>query len=405
MAVLLISHDLRAAASMADRILIMKEGKIVEDAPAAELFEEPKHVYTKQLLLDMKKGEKPFEMTAGCEKKEPLLEMMHVSKVYKDFKISSFGKNQLKEAVKDVSLTLYKGEIFGLVGESGCGKSTLANMIAGILPADAGMIRFHGETLHSLEEGRKREQIRRIQMVFQDCTGSLDPRWTIRQSVAEPLSFAADTQKDERLWKAEKLLLKMGLTREETDRLPKDLSGGQRQRAVIARALMSEPELLILDEPVSALDVSVQEQILKQLFALQQERRLTYLFISHDLQVIRRMSRRAAVMFAGEIVESGSTEELYKAPWHPYTKALLLAVLPSDRKKARKKRTEILLEEKEPAGQEGCVYAARCGYCMACCREEKPELYTYETRKIRCFLYSEKHTARRDDKYRMTSQI
>ncbi|MBU3876022.1 ABC transporter ATP-binding protein [Faecalicatena sp. AGMB00832] len=392
-AILFVSHDLGVIASLCRRVLVMQAGKLVEEGTVEDIFYEPRHPYTRKLLAQASKLQKlPENVKAG----EPLLRIEHVSKFYTD--IGYWKKQEKTEAVLDVSLQIGRGETYGLVGESGCGKSTLAKMVTGLLKPTAGRIVYEGE---------KKRLKYPIQMVFQDPYASLNPRMTIGDILEEPLLLNTEDSKEERLRKIEELLKLVGLTLEDAQKYPRAFSGGQRQRIGIARALILEPELLICDEPVSALDVSIQEQILSLLENIQKERGISYLFISHDLNVVKRISRKMGVMYAGSLVETGSTKEIYSDPWHPYTKALLSAVLVPDPWKARRKKGVLHTEEKKvevPLGR-GCPFAPRCGYAMACCFTGRPDWYQFEGRKIACFLYSEEHAGRRSGSMKMTSQI
>lgn len=392
-AILFVSHDLGVIASLCRRVLVMQAGKLVEEGTVEDIFYEPRHPYTRKLLAQASKLQKlPENVKAG----EPLLRIEHVSKFYTD--ISYWKKQEKTEAVLDVSLQIGRGETYGLVGESGCGKSTLAKMVTGLLKPTAGRIVYEGE---------KKRLKYPIQMVFQDPYASLNPRMTIGDILEEPLLLNTEDSKEERLRKIEEMLKLVGLTLEDAQKYPRAFSGGQRQRIGIARALILEPGLLICDEPVSALDVSIQEQILSLLENIQKERGISYLFISHDLNVVKRISRNMGVMYAGSLVETGSTKEIYADPWHPYTKALLSAVLVPDPWKARRKRGVLHTEEKKvevPLGR-GCSFAPRCGYAMDCCFTGRPDWYQFEGRKIACFLYSEEHAGRRSGSMKMTSQI
>lgn len=245
-------------------------------------------------------------------------------------------------------------------------------------------------------------------MVFQNCAQALDPKRTIGEALTEPLEIRGGGMQD--VWKTEaaEMLFKVGLESEILEKYPGELSGGQRQRIGIARALMLKPELFVLDEPVSALDVTVQEQILQLLERLQREQELTYFFISHDLNVVRRICDRIGVLYNGRLVESGDAEQLYREPWHPYTKELMLSTLTADPKKMRRRRNVPGLTSGGGTGsgeENGCPYADRCGYVMECCKKERPELYRFEDREVACFLYSEQHSGKRSKEYRMASQI
>lgn len=401
--VLLVSHDLGVVAALADRILVMQEGTIVESGTTEEIFHEPKVDYTKKLVATAKSKQKRSRTKADGSNPE-LLSAEHLSFQYKRIHM---WKREAVEAVCDVSFSLRKGECYGVVGESGSGKTTLARILTGIITPSEGKIFYQGEQWKSLQEGRSKAQRQKIQMVFQNCAKALDPKQTIKEALTEPLEIRGDGSREAWEERVLKMLQKVGLDASACEKYPGELSGGQQQRIGIARALILEPELLVLDEPVSALDVTVQEQILQLLGKLQEEQDLTYFFISHDLNVVRRICDRIGVLYGGNLVESGRAEEVYKEPWHPYTKELMLSTLDPDPKKMRRKRTALQsVGTSDPEERSvGCPYAKRCGYTMECCKHEKPELYQFEDREVACFLYSEQYTGKRSKEYRMASQI
>lgn len=402
--VLLVSHDLGVVAALAERILVMKDGEIVESGTAEEIFHEAKEQYTRELVKAARKtGSLSQHKHRISETK--LLQAEHLSFQYTK---SGLLKKEPIEAVRDVSFFLREGESYGLVGESGSGKTTLARMLTGIMEPSCGQIWYRGEQWKSFRKGRRKAQRQNIQMVFQDCAKALDPRRTIEETLMEPLEIRGEGIRSE--WKTEvlKLLSKVGLEPSILEKFPGELSGGQQQRIGIARALILKPELLVLDEPVSALDVTVQEQILQLLEQLQREQNLTYFFISHDLNVVRRICDRIGVLYSGSLVESGKAEQLSREPWHPYTKELMLSTLSADPREIRRKRNVSGFGSGSRTGGAegaGCPYANRCGYVMECCKREKPELYRFGEREVACFLYSEQHSGKRSKEYRMASQI
>ena len=288
-------------------------------------------------------------------------------------KLAADGQRVVR-AVDGVSLWIDEAETLGLVGESGCGKSTLARAIVQLYRPTAGEVIFRGENLAALGGERLRQARRHIQMIFQDPYSSLNPRMTVAQIVSEPLrNFGLTEGLDARL---RELLATVGLDDTALRRYPHEFSGGQRQRIGIARALALNPALVIADEPASALDVSIQAQIINLLRELQAQLRLSYLFISHDLSVVSLLSRRVAVMYLGEIVESGPTSDLFAQPWHPYTEALLSAV-PVPDPKAERARKRILLSGDVPSPANkpsACPFHPRCPYVFERCRTEKPPL-------------------------------
>lgn len=315
--IIFISHDLGVIKRLCSRVIVMCEGKIVEQGPIKEIFENPKEDYTKRLLAavpSMKKNEVMSEVCAAGLNKERKAALT-VKDLEVSYKVKGKGllkKTENKKVVKGVSFTVREGEIFGIVGESGCGKSTLSKAIVGLNKHVEG-------TLDLMEK--------QPQMVFQDPYSSLNPGKTIGAILSEPLKIEGGLSKAERLEKVERMLEEVGLSRDYYKRNISMLSGGQRQRVAIALALMTNKKFIVLDEPVSALDVTIQEQILKLLKRLQKEFNLSYLFISHDLNVVYELCDRIAVMKDGVIVEQGTKDEIYFHPKHDYTKQLIQAIL------------------------------------------------------------------------------
>jgi len=307
----------------------------------------------------------------------PILSVDHLSKIFVLHRTFLGGAAASVKAIDSVSFSIFPGETFGLVGETGCGKSTLARTIAGLYQPTDGKVLFKGHNLHAPQE--KHNSIvfkRQIQMIFQDPYASLNPRMTIRDIIEEPLSIHKLAKGKEKEARISSLLHQVGLNAEYGSRFPHECSGGQRQRVGIARALAVNPELIICDEPISALDVSIQAQVINLLEQLQTELGLTYLFIAHDLSMVRHISTRVAVMYLGSLVELAPTEELYSQPLHPYTQALLSAIpIPDPAIEAHRNR--ILLPGDIPSPLDppsGCKFHNRCRYAMPICQKISPEL-------------------------------
>ncbi len=285
------------------------------------------------------------------------------------------------KAVDGVSLQLHRGETLGLVGESGCGKSTLSRVMMGLQKATSGSVMLNGEELVGMKERRLREVRRNVQIIFQDPYASLDPRMTVGDIVGEPFEVHPDAApKRDRKGKVQELLEVVGLSPEHYNRYPHQFSGGQRQRIGIARALALRPEIIICDEPVSALDVSVQAQVINLLERLQDELGLSYIFVAHDLSVVRHIADRVAVMYLGKIVEVGDDETLYERPTHPYTQALLSAV-PVPDPTVRGLRDQIVLSGDLPSPANppsGCRFRTRCWKAQDVCATEEPLLVDRE---------------------------
>jgi len=291
------------------------------------------------------------------------------------------------QAVSDVSFSIARGETLGLVGESGCGKSTLGRCILRLIEPSSGQVLFKGQDITKLDQKELRKLRRQMQIIFQDPFASLNPRMTVEEILAEPIEIhglAADRQ--ERLKKIHRLLDLCGLRRESLGRYPHEFSGGQRQRVCIARALAVEPEFIVCDEPVSALDVSIQAQIINLMQDLQRELGLTYLFIAHDLKVVEHISNRVAVMYLGRMVELAQAEELYANPRHPYTQALLSAI-PIPDPTLRKSRIMLRGDVPSPLNPpQGCHFHPRCARAEDRCRAAYPDAESFGTHQVRCFL-------------------
>lgn len=299
--------------------------------------------------------------------------LIEVKNLKKHFKV---GRNQILKAVDGISFDIKEGETLGLVGESGCGKSTTGRAIIRLYEATDGEVIFDGTNLHKLSKKEMKEYAKEAQMIFQDPYASLNPRMTVGDIIGEGMDIHGIRKGKERMARIYELLETVGLNREHASRFPHEFSGGQRQRIGIARALSVEPKFIVCDEPISALDVSIQAQVVNLLEDLQQEMGLTYLFIAHDLSMVKHISDRIAVMYLGAIMELTSSNDLYEEPLHPYTQALLSAIPIAD-PELSKNRNRIILEGDVPSPinpPDGCKFQNRCRYAKDICREKAPEL-------------------------------
>ncbi|SFE04760.1 peptide/nickel transport system ATP-binding protein [Paenibacillus catalpae] len=456
MSILLITHDLGIAAEMADRIVVMYAGRIVEQGTAAELFARPRHPYTRGLLqsippLDSVRGERLYAIqgsipslaalpvgclfhprceyaTERCKEEAPplvessgsgvacwheervaaavvkashsnsirvrveellegnsvdaasrkdseiLFEAEHLHKYYPVKRKSFTAPRTFIRAVDDVSFSIRRNETFGLVGESGSGKSTLGRILLQMEQATSGKVLFQGKDLTGLNGPQLRPLRRDMQVIFQDPYGSLNPRWTIGDSIAEPLKVHGEWSANERRTRVEELLQLVGLDPSSSGKYPHEFSGGQRQRIGIARAIALSPSFILADEAVSALDVSVQAQIVNLLQELQQKLGLTYLFIAHGLQIVRHISDRIGVMYLGKLVEIAPSDELFRQPAHPYTKLLIESIpqpVPGQHSSSAFIQGEIPSPANPPSG---CRFHPRCPFATERCRKEQPEL-------------------------------
>ncbi|MCG3420014.1 ABC transporter ATP-binding protein [Oceanobacillus jordanicus] len=318
--------------------------------------------------------------------------LLEIKNLKKYFEISQgmFKEKINVRAVDDISFSVREGETFALVGESGCGKSTTGRTILRLTDPTDGQIVFKGKNIEKLPYNQMRALRNRMQMVFQDPYASLNPKKTIRQILMEPLRVHNKFPREERLEKINNMLKIVGLSEEHLDRYPHEFSGGQRQRIGIARAVILQPDFIIADEPVSALDVSVQSQVINLMLDLQEEFGLTYLFISHDLSVIEHMTDRVAVMYLGKIVEVADTEELFANPRHPYTQALISAV-PISHPDEEKERIILTGDVPSPANPpSGCSFHTRCPFAMDICRKVEPVSKEFSNgHKANCHLYTD----------------
>ncbi|MDN3016896.1 ABC transporter ATP-binding protein [Paenibacillus sp. BSR1-1] len=448
MSILLITHDMGVAAEMADRIIVMYAGRIVEQATAGQLFELPHHPYTRGLMqsittIDSDRSKKLYsingsipglaDLPSGCQfhprcpfatdrcrvespplfelnnretacwhaeeilrndwkqpvqetvvlsenesqtsskhSAEPLFSIQEVSKYYPIGK-SLFSRNQsIIKAVDKVSFTIEKGETFGLVGESGSGKSTLGRVLLQMEKLTSGNVFFQDRDLTKLGAGELRQKRKDMQVIYQDPYGSVNPRWKVGDIIGEPLQVHETLSLKEEKNRVQELLEKVGLNKNGLDRYPHEFSGGQRQRIAIARAIALNPQFILADEAVSALDVSVQAQIINLLQELQKESNLTYLFIAHGLNIVRHVSDRIGVMYLGQLVELADSEELFLHPAHHYTKGLIDSIPVADPLYNRE-RISIQGEIPSPLNPpSGCRFHTRCPAATARCREEQP---------------------------------
>ena len=311
-------------------------------------------------------------------------------KVHFPVKGGLFTKKQVVKAVDGVSFEIYPRETFGLVGESGCGKSTTGRAIVKLYEPTSGTVYYHGEDVTKIKGSHLAEFRRNVQMIFQDPYASLNPRMTVGEIIREPMDIHhIFNTKEEREQRVRELLDIVGLKPDHIRRYPHEFSGGQRQRIGIARTLALNPQFIVCDEPISALDVSIQAQVINLLEHIQKEMGISYLFIAHDLSMVKHISDRIGVMYLGNLVEIGDSDDVYHRPLHPYTQALLSAVPIPDPRVAREKK-RIVLEGELPSPLDtpsGCVFRTRCPNATERCAREKPGLVNVGKRTFACFLY------------------
>ena len=380
--ILFISHDLNVIKEICDRVIVVYKGDIVEEGVTREVLLNPKHDYTKRLVASI-----PEDHAAGGNGREILrLEDLNV---YYDTRTGAFWKKKgKKHVIHDVSMTAYDGEILGIVGESGCGKSTLGRALVRLLKPTEGHIYMGGTDIAGLKGADLKKMRRKVQIIFQDPSACLNPRRTVRQILMEPFEIHGMKGKMDVEARIMKLLNLVGLDLYCLSRYPHELSGGQKQRIGIARALALEPDIIICDEAVSALDVSVQAQVLNLLQELKEKLGLTYFFISHNLNVVYQVSDRVGVMYLGNMVEIADYDKLYEKRYHPYTEALLSAIPQVDQ---GVKTERIHLEGEVPSPSDppsGCRFHTRCPKACDRCRQEVPRLKEVaEGHFVACHLY------------------
>ncbi|HLF10910.1 MAG TPA: ABC transporter ATP-binding protein, partial [Gammaproteobacteria bacterium] len=388
-AIILITHDLGVIAGIADRVLLMQGGELKEQGPVDEVFYQPRHSYTRALLaavprLDTQYPSALIDTIAGAQ---PLVE---VERLQVHFPVAGedwWARRRVLKAVDGVDLTLAPGETLGVVGESGCGKSTLARAILKLVPVSAGRVCVLGRELSAMSAAEARPLKRDLQVIFQDPLASLNPRMTVGDIVSEPL-WTHRPELDRAAVRAQvtDVLRRVGLSGRELNRYPHEFSGGQCQRIGIARALILKPKLVVCDEPVSALDVTIQAQIIDLLIDLRREFDLSLIFIAHDLAVVRHISHRVMVMYLGAIMEVATKEDLYARPSHPYTRALISAVPIPDPRAERARPREILSGDLpspiDPPS--GCRFRTRCRYVIDRCSQEVPELRPFAGNLVAC---------------------
>ena len=396
-AIILITHDLGVIAGLCERVLVMHDGELKEQGDVRDVFYRPRHPYTRALLeavprLDAERVERlaqaadaPVPDVQGAD---PSLLSVDGLKVHFPVRKGGWlGRKRPLRAVDGVDLDLRPGETLGIVGESGCGKSTLARAILRLVPTTAGNVCLLGQNMGELEKRALREMRRDAQVIFQDPLASLNPRMTVGNIVSEPLwTHFPELGADEVRARVADVLRRVGLSGRELNRYPHEFSGGQCQRIGIARALVLKPKVIICDEPVSALDVSIQAQIINLLMDLQAEFGLALIFIAHDLAVVRHISHRIMVMYLGQIMEVASRQALYEAPHHPYTRALISAVPIPDPDKERGRDRELLPGDlPSPVDPpSGCRFRTRCRFAEERCRRETPVLRPLKGSLVAC---------------------
>ena len=386
-AIVLITHDLGVVAGLADRVLVMHGGELKEQGAVRDVFYRPQHDYTRLLLKAVPRLDAPLAPLPAVPTREPLVAVDGLRVHFPVPGAGWFRRSEMLRAVDGVELTLAPGETLGVVGESGSGKSTLARAILRLVPATAGSVTVLGREVAALSNAGLRAIKRDLQVVFQDPLASLNPRMTVGDIVSEPL-WTHRPELDAAAVRAAvvEVLRRVGLTGRELNRYPHEFSGGQCQRIGIARALVLRPKVIVCDEPVSALDVSIQGEIVRLLLELRAEFGLALVFIAHDLAVVRQISHRVMVMYLGRVMEVAHRDDLYARPRHPYTQALLGAV-PLPDPDAERARAHPLLGGELPSPirpPSGCRFRTRCPYVIERCAAEVPALRPFKDALVAC---------------------
>jgi oligopeptide/dipeptide ABC transporter ATP-binding protein len=393
MALAVVTHDMGVIAALADDVVVMREGRIVERGPVARILVDPEHEYTRSLLAATPRVETPGAGSAGTTATtaaKPLaIRNLHV---HHRLRTGWLRPGRELRAVDGVSLELAAGEALGIVGESGCGKSTLTRALLRLAPITGGQIVWLGRTIEELGGEDLRRLRAGMQIVFQDPFASLDPTMSVVEIVAEPLrALRPELDASQRAAAVVRMLTSVGLGADYLQRRSRELSGGQCQRVAIARAMVLEPQLLVCDEAVSALDVSIQAQLLTLFESIKRDHGTSIVFVSHNLAVVRRLCERVLVMYLGRVVEEGPTEEVFRAPRHPYTRMLLESVPLLDPARARARLTAQVVQGETPSAVDrpsGCAFRTRCPAALAPCAEIRPapEAVT-ESHQVACLRW------------------
>ena len=374
--ILFVTSSLPTAADLADQILVLEQGRVVECRDTASLVATPQHSYTAKLINELPTLWRDPGKAPPAGEGQPVLSVREVAKSYEVGGKGGWGTKRQVQAVRYADFDVFEGENFGVVGESGCGKSTLMRLLTGLERPDAGQIRFEGQDIFAAGAAGLRTLRRRLQLVLQDPYGSLPPQSSIGQIIAEPLEIHGLAGRKERRARTLEIMGEVGLAKELYNALPAGLSAGQRQRINVARAMIMEPRMLIMDETLSALDQTEQGRLIDLFERLQAQHGFTYLFISHDIALVRRVCARVAVMYLGEVVELAHNERLFFDPGHPYSRALLSAAPTLEQRRYRPE--DCLLEGEPPSPIDlppGCAFATRCPVAFDRCRSENPTSY------------------------------